>query len=190
MDVLNVTVRKVTPFASLIDWPPFNTPDPRTLLGYMVHRIEAPYKNVTLYDGRDACGGDGWTVDDITVQNQDRKDKSATQTVTHLFTKLEPYTQYAVYVRTYTLPGGTRTVRGAQSQILYFRTLPFIPSTPKDLSAVANSSSEIIIRWRPSYPPNGNVTKYIVQGVMEIDKPDRTDYCDDRKSHFKLLLYC
>lgn len=184
MDVLNVTVRKVTPFASLIVWPPFNTPDPRTLLGYMVHRIEAPYKNVTLYDGRDACGGDGWAVDDITVQGNQQE---SSKTVTHLFTKLEPYTQYAFYVRTYTLPGGARTVRGAQSDILYFRTLPSIPSTPKDLTAVANSSSEIIIRWRPSYPPNGNVTKYIVQGVMEMDKPDRMDYCDDRKFHQLLM---
>lgn len=175
MDVLNVTLSKVTSFAGLIVWPPFQTPDPRTLLGYMVHRIEAPYRNVTLYDGRDACGGDGWAVDDITVQGNAHESK----TVTHLFTKLEPYTQYAVYVKTYTLPGGSRTVRGAQSDILYFRTLPSIPSTPKDLTAVANSSSEMVIRWKPSYPPNGNVTKYIVQGVMEMDKPDRMDYCDD-----------
>lgn len=34
--------------------------DARKLLGYEVYTIEAPYKNVTLYDGRDACGGDGY----------------------------------------------------------------------------------------------------------------------------------
>lgn len=34
--------------------------DPRKLLGYEVYTIEAPNRNVTLYDGRDACGGDGY----------------------------------------------------------------------------------------------------------------------------------
>ena len=35
-------------------------PDDRKLLGYVVSWIEAPFQNVTLYDGRDYCGGDGY----------------------------------------------------------------------------------------------------------------------------------
>jgi insulin receptor len=43
----------------VLEWEPFKIDDPRKLLGYIVYSIEAPIKNVTLYDGRDACGGDG-----------------------------------------------------------------------------------------------------------------------------------
>ena len=35
-------------------------PDKRLLLGYVISYIEAPHQNVTYYDGRDACGGDGY----------------------------------------------------------------------------------------------------------------------------------
>lgn len=86
--------------------------DPRKLLGYEVYTIEAPYKNVTLYDGRDACGGDGWRVDDVSV-SEDR--------IHYLLTGLKPHTQYALYVKTFTIA----TYRyGARSDILYFKTLP------------------------------------------------------------------
>lgn len=43
----------------VLEWEPFKIGDGRKLLGYIVYSIEAPTKNVTLYDGRDACGGDG-----------------------------------------------------------------------------------------------------------------------------------
>ncbi|XP_026277829.2 insulin-like receptor isoform X2 [Frankliniella occidentalis] len=178
MDVLNVTVSKITAFAVLIEWNAWTAvPDPRALLGYVVYRIEAPTRNVTLYESRDACGGDGWSVDDVSVpDNYTMNDKP---NVTHIVTNLSPYTQYASYVRTYTIARGSSSIKGAQSKIIYFRTLPNVPTTPKDLSAASNSSSEIVVSWKPSYPPNGNVTKYIVQGVMEEDKPDRSNYCDD-----------
>jgi insulin receptor len=45
--------------AVLIEWQPFIHHDPRSLLGYVLYYIEAPSQNITLYDGRDACGGDG-----------------------------------------------------------------------------------------------------------------------------------
>ena len=57
--VLYADVYKRTSKAVLIRWKQFAHYDSRTLLGYVVYSIEAPYKNVTLYDGRDACGGDG-----------------------------------------------------------------------------------------------------------------------------------
>lgn len=43
----------------MINWDLYASDDPRILLGYVVYSTEAPIKNVTLYDGRDACGGDG-----------------------------------------------------------------------------------------------------------------------------------
>lgn len=57
---LNVTTELIHPNSVLLKWPPFNHYDTRTLLGYVVYYLEAPYKNVSLYDGRDACGGDGY----------------------------------------------------------------------------------------------------------------------------------
>lgn len=57
--VLQADVYKRTSKAVLIRWKQFAHYDSRTLLGYVVYSIEAPYQNVTLYDGRDACGGDG-----------------------------------------------------------------------------------------------------------------------------------
>lgn len=54
-----VTIKAITSRAVILEWPPFNMDDHRKLLGYVVYSIEAPHKNITLYDGRDACGGDG-----------------------------------------------------------------------------------------------------------------------------------
>lgn len=59
VDKLIVTVYKKSSRAALIKWRQFENHDPRTLLGYVVYFIEAPYKNVSIYDRRDACGDDG-----------------------------------------------------------------------------------------------------------------------------------
>lgn len=57
----------VTPYTkgAILEWQPFGGGDYRKLLGYVVYRIEAPHKNITLYDGRDACGGDGLELIDV-----------------------------------------------------------------------------------------------------------------------------
>lgn len=55
-----------------------------------------------------------WRVDDVSNPEADVE-------VYHILTHLKPYTQYAFYVKTYTIA----TERsGAQSPINYFRTLP------------------------------------------------------------------
>lgn len=41
--------------------------------------------------------------------------------LTHIIPNLKPYTQYALYIKTYTLAIATR---GAQSDIIYFKTKP------------------------------------------------------------------
>lgn len=55
---MNVTTIQST--GVVLKWPQFKMHDPRSLLGYVVYSIEAPKQNITLYDGRDACGGDGY----------------------------------------------------------------------------------------------------------------------------------
>lgn len=57
---MEVNITSKSSKAVILNWEPFKMDDPRKLLGYEVYTIEAPYKNVTLYDGRDACGGDGY----------------------------------------------------------------------------------------------------------------------------------
>ncbi|XP_071446667.1 insulin-like peptide receptor isoform X2 [Hetaerina americana] len=168
----NVTMKNS--LSAVIIWDVFKHHDPRSLLGYVVYVTEAPTQNVTLYDGRDACGGDGWRVDDVSVQHDANGNLTEN---THILTHLKPFTQYAFYVKTYTI--ATETT-GAQSRIHYFRTAPDEPSVPLNLKAYSNSSHELIIQWQPPQSPNGNLTHYRVVGTWEKDDPvflEQRDYC-------------
>ncbi|XP_066996033.2 insulin-like peptide receptor [Anabrus simplex] len=169
---LQVTISKITSMAVIIAWKQFEHYDPRSLLGYVVYITEAPYRNVTLYDGRDACGGDGWRVDDVPVPD-------GANEVFHPLTRLNPYTQYAFYVKTYTI-ATERT--GAQSPIQYFMTKPDTPSNPQQLSAYPTSDSSLLIEWRPPLRPNGNVTHYVVVGMWSKEDEEfleQRDYCNE-----------
>ncbi|XP_074000153.1 insulin-like receptor isoform X2 [Rhodnius prolixus] len=169
--VLNATVSKTESESAILVWEQFEHYDPRTLLGYVAHYIEAPFQNVTMYDGRDACGGDGWIVMD--VSSEGRFDTTETVILPHL----KSYTQYAYYVSTYTI---ATEKTGAISPIKYFRTKASVPSSPRRLSAYSNSSSELIITWKPPMEPNGNVTYYNVSARWEKDSEDfieQRNYC-------------
>lgn len=131
---LNVTAHVVNPYAVLLEWDPLTIDDERSLLGYVVSYIVDPYGNITMFDGRDACGTDGWRTDDVT----DFADNSK---VSFPLTRLEPYTTYAYYVKTYTI-ASEKT--GAQSPIGHFRTAPGKPEVVKKLRAVPQSSSEMV----------------------------------------------
>lgn len=166
---VNVTQRSA--IAVIITWEPFKVEDERVLLGYTVYYINAPFKNVTLYDGRDACGGDGWHVDDIT-EKQDKE-------YTHIITHLEPYTQYAYYVKTYTISSETT---GAQSDIEYFTTDPGQPEIVQRLKMFSNSSNEIHMSWEPPKKANGNLTLYMIKVKMQKVNQEilsQRDYCQE-----------
>lgn len=109
--------------------------DERQLLGYIVHYMPTPFRNVTMFEGRDACGGDAWTLEDILDNNRNAS------TVTHILTHLKPYTQYAYYVRTYTVASEQR---GGLSPIQYFTTLPHKPEQVTKFKVEQNGSSEIV----------------------------------------------
>ncbi|XP_063980749.1 insulin-like receptor isoform X1 [Diachasmimorpha longicaudata] len=170
---LKTFVAKRTSEAALINWEPFQHHDPRSLLGYVVYFIEAPYQNVTMYDGRDACGGDRWRVDDVAATD------TTEPRLTHILTQLKPYTQYAYYVKTYTIA----TERsGAQSKLTYFTTLPSPPDPPRVLLTWSNSSSELIIHWTEPTNSNGNLTHYRIVGKWEPDDPTflaQRNYCKE-----------
>lgn len=56
-----------------------------------------------------------WKTDDVESTEEEKTDLLA------ILTGLKPYTQYAYYVKTYTMASESN---GAQSEINYFRTLP------------------------------------------------------------------
>lgn len=89
---------------------------------------------VTLWEGRDACGNDGWSVEDVnSFRNNDQ--------INQPLTKLEPYTQYAYYVKAYTL---ATEQKGAQSEIKYFTTKPDQPQRVRKLKATPVGHDKIV----------------------------------------------
>lgn len=119
-------------------------------------------------------------------------------TVTHILSHLNPYTQYAFYVKTYTI---ANEQHGAQSGIQYLRTLPagmiFIirlmrflllsvtisaPSPVTNAEITTDGSNSIYITWEPPLIPNGNVTYYRIAGNISKSTIDKyKDYCNERK---------
>ncbi|KAK1131015.1 hypothetical protein K0M31_017318 [Melipona bicolor] len=185
---LMTMVGKKSPWGAVIEWEPFVHHDARSLLGYVVYYIEAPHRNMTPYDARDACGGDGWKVDDVSAtSNTTETNKFGKKLHTHYLSQLKPYTQYAYYVRTYTIA----TERaGAQSKVMYFRTMPEAPSQPRSLIIWSNSSSELILSWLPPLHKNGNLTHYRIFGRWEPDDPnfiDQRNYCEEREYRYRLF---
>lgn len=132
---LHAKVVNIASVAAIIDLDAMKFEDERVLLGYVLHYIVSPYQNVTLYDGRDACGGDGWKIEDVTKFN--RNDP----TIPVFISRLKPYTQYAYYIKTYTIASEPY---GGQTEIQYFKTLPDKPDSVRKLTAASNGSNEIV----------------------------------------------
>lgn len=132
---LKVNITKIQPTMVLMDLEPLFYEDQRQLLGYLVYYMPAPYQNVTMFDGRDACGADGWMVDDVIDTNRN------STAVPVFLSHLRPYTQYAFYIRTYTVASEQR---GGITPIRYFRTAPSKPEQVTKVIASANGTSEIV----------------------------------------------
>ncbi|KAJ8986209.1 hypothetical protein NQ317_009915, partial [Molorchus minor] len=172
---LEVNIADIASRTVILKWNQFIMDDQRKLLGYIVYCIEAPYRNVTMYDGRDACGQDNWRVYDVPFQQGD-------PIVTQPLPNLKPYSQYAFYVKTYTIVSDRTDRTGALSDIQYFTTKPSMPSSPTNLQVISNSSDSLKITWGPPARPNGNITHYIISGKKHSNgdtySKDR-DYCKD-----------
>ncbi|KAG8180786.1 hypothetical protein JTE90_012965 [Oedothorax gibbosus] len=170
---MNVTVQNLTPSVVRVKWESFHKQlyDERSLLGYVIYYREALYRNISIFEGRDACGTDAWTVRDVEVI------EDSNNFIFHHITDLKPFTQYALYIRTYTTASGRQ---GAQSSIVYFKTEPDTPTPPINIKARSTLHGEIVISWKPPKNPNGNVTYYIVEGAYEEDTAyfiHQRDYC-------------
>lgn len=180
---LKVHVRAASSTAAVVVWQNFQTilDDHRTLLSYVISYKEAPFRNISVYsalfEGRDACGGDSWKTEDIdpTPTGTDYK---KTDDEKYLLLYLNPFTQYALYIKTYTT---AKEEHGAQSDIVYFQTLPDIPSSPVDVNVRSTEPSMLEISWKPPHRPNGNITHYIVRGYYQKYDQEylfHRDYCE------------
>lgn len=68
------------------------------------------------------------------------------------------------------------------------------PSVPLDPISSSNSSSQIILKWKPPNDPNGNITHYLVfcQRQPEASELYKFDYCQKGEPHcfFHNVCYC
>ncbi|XP_034035735.1 insulin receptor b [Thalassophryne amazonica] len=175
---LNFTFIKVWSEIIMLKWESFWPSDYRDLLGFMVLYKEAPYKNVTEFDGQDACGSNSWVIADVEPPSRVSEGKEK-QEPGYLIRPLKPWTQYAIMVKTQLSASDDHQVHGAKSKIIYVRTEAAKPSIPLDPISSSNSSSQIILKWKPPTSPNGNITHYRV--ICRKQPEDRDlynfDYC-------------
>uniref|UniRef100_A0A8D2P6H3 Tyrosine-protein kinase receptor n=1 Tax=Zosterops lateralis melanops TaxID=1220523 RepID=A0A8D2P6H3_ZOSLA len=140
--------------------------------------FEAPFQNVTEFDGQDACGSNSWTVVDVDPPPRSNEPKAQAQPG-WLLRGLKPWTQYAVFVKTLVTFSDERRTYGAKSEIIYVQTNATVPSVPLDPISVSNSSSQIILKWKPPSEPNGNITHYLVYWQQQAEDSElyELDYC-------------
>uniref|UniRef100_A0A3Q3LDT3 Tyrosine-protein kinase receptor n=1 Tax=Labrus bergylta TaxID=56723 RepID=A0A3Q3LDT3_9LABR len=176
--LLNFTVIKTSSNMIMLRWEAFWPLDFRDLLGFMVLYKEAPYRNVTEFDGQDACGSNSWAIADVDPPPRNTESKKADEPG-HLIRSLNPWTQYAIMVKTQLSASDERQVHGAKSEIIYVRTNATKPSVPLDPISSSNSSSQIILKWKPPTSPNGNITHYRVICRKQPEDSDlyKFDYC-------------
>uniref|UniRef100_A0AAZ3S6U2 Tyrosine-protein kinase receptor n=1 Tax=Oncorhynchus tshawytscha TaxID=74940 RepID=A0AAZ3S6U2_ONCTS len=175
---LNFTTVRTQSDKILLKWEPFWPPDYRDLLGFMVLYKEAPYKNVTEFDGQDACGSNSWVIADVDPPPRatEGKDQAEPGFLIH---PMKPWTQYAIMVKTQLSASDEHQVHGAKSEIIYVRTNATKPSVPLDPISSSNSSSQIILKWKPPTDTNGNITHYLVYCQQQPEDSDlyKFDYC-------------
>ncbi|XP_060783109.1 insulin receptor a isoform X1 [Neoarius graeffei] len=176
--VLKFTTVRTLADKILIKWEPFWPPDFRDLLGFMVLYKEAPYRNVTEFDRRDACGSNSWVIADVDPPQRSSEGRQH-QEPGFLIVALKPWTQYAIMVKAQLSTSDDHQVQGAKSQIIYVRTNATKPSVPLDPISSSNSSSQIILKWKPPNDPNGNITHYVVSCLQQPEASElyKFDYC-------------
>nr|AYV97262.1 insulin-like peptide receptor [Sinonovacula constricta] len=168
---LKFDVFRITPHIALCKWDTFRMADTRQLMGYTIHYKEAPVKNVTIFEGRDACTDEYWKTTFTPPLNSNASE------VHQYIAGLDPWTQYAAYVQTNTI---SRAVSGAISKIIYFRTAANVPTSPINLKVRAINPGQLFVTWDPPEHPNGNVTHYKVYWQLIDFVPEEyelRDYC-------------
>ncbi|XP_058019223.1 insulin receptor [Ahaetulla prasina] len=176
-EVLKFIKIKTSSDKIVLKWQAYWPLDFRDLLGFMVFYKEAPFRNVTEFDGQDVCGSNSWTVVDI--EPPSRATDAKTKDPGYLMRGLKAWTQYAIFVKTLVTHTDEQKIYGAKSEIIYIRTNASVPSVPQDPISVSNSSSQIILKWKSPSHPNGNITHYMVSWEQQSEDNELydLDYC-------------
>ncbi|XP_062453725.1 insulin receptor-related protein [Rhea pennata] len=157
-----------------LKWERYRPPEYRDLLSFIVYYKESPFQNVSEYVGQDACGAHSWNVVDVELPLSTEQEPGVA------LLNLRPWTQYAIFVRAITLTTAEEGRNyGAESEVVYIRTMPAAPTVPRDVISMSNSSSHIVVRWKPPTQRNGNITYYLVlwQQLAEDMELYVNDYC-------------
>ncbi|XP_028969810.1 insulin-like growth factor 1 receptor [Esox lucius] len=156
-----------------LTWQRYKPPDYRDLISFILYYKEAPYQNITEFDGQDGCGSNSWNMVDVDLPQDKDSDPGV------LLSPLKPWTQYAIYVKAITLLVEDKHILGAKSEIVYIRTSPSAPSMPLDVRAYSNSSTNLVVRWSPPISPNGNETYYMVRWQQQPEDKElyQHNYC-------------
>uniref|UniRef100_A0A8C6U6K6 Tyrosine-protein kinase receptor n=1 Tax=Neogobius melanostomus TaxID=47308 RepID=A0A8C6U6K6_9GOBI len=162
-----------------LTWQRYRPPkDYRDLISFIVYYKEAPYQNITEYEGQDGCGSNSWNMVDVEL----RQDSDPGV----FLSNLKPWTQYAIFVKAITLMVEDKqgqTAPSAKSKVVYIRTSPSVPSMPQDVRAYSNSSTQLVVRWSPPLSPNGNQTYYLVRWQQQAEDRElyQLNYCSKGK---------
>ncbi|XP_066503622.1 insulin-like growth factor 1b receptor [Hoplias malabaricus] len=158
-----------------LTWERYRPPDYRDLVSFVVFYKEAPFQNITEFDGQDGCGSNSWMTMDVDLPQDENENPSV------FLSGLRPWTQYAIFVKAVTLvvEDKDRHILGAKSELVYVRTKPSAPTMPVELRAYSNSSMSLVIRWSPPVSPNGNHTYYLLRWQQKGEDPElyQHNYC-------------
>ncbi|XP_076118364.1 insulin-like growth factor 1a receptor [Alosa pseudoharengus] len=163
-----------------LTWERYRPQDYRDLISFIVYYKEAPFQNITEFDGQDGCGSNSWNMVDVDLPQDKGTDPGV------LLAPLKPWTQYAIFVKAVTLMMEDHQSLGAKSEVVYIRTSPSEPSMPRDARAYANSSTSLVVKWSPPMRPNGNITFYLVRWQQQPE--DRELYEHNYCSKLKLPI--
>uniref|UniRef100_A0A8C4R4F3 Tyrosine-protein kinase receptor n=1 Tax=Eptatretus burgeri TaxID=7764 RepID=A0A8C4R4F3_EPTBU len=161
-----------------LEWTPYRPPDYRDLLGFLIYYKEALYENVTEFDGQDACGSNSWTY--IDEEPPALTKGNVTNNPRTLIVNLKPWTQYAIFVKAYTLTTSDKGQNhGAKSKIIYVRTNATVPTVPHDVVSISNSPSQLTVKWKPPTKINGKTVYYQVKWQRQAESRERheVNYC-------------
>ncbi|XP_041639602.1 insulin-like growth factor 1 receptor [Cheilinus undulatus] len=155
-----------------LTWQRYRPRDYRDLISFILYYKEAPFQNITEFEGQDGCGSNSWNMVDVELSQDKDSDPGV------LLSNLKPWTQYAIFVKAITLMVEDKH-KGAKSKVVYIRTSPAAPSMPQDVRAYSNSSTQLVVRWSPPVSPNGNQTYYLVRWQQQAEDRElyQHNYC-------------
>jgi hypothetical protein len=178
--------------------------DVSALIGYEIYYREISEdqlasRNVSKFEGLDACGGNTWTILDKRPDDAQKPHLIACQAnepgcmflneeyrswvypdEQEMLGDLKPYTPYAFYVTTLMVPHLATNATGAQSDILYIRTLEQPPEPVRNLQWRSENHSSLKIMWRPPRHPHGIIDHYdvMLDYLPVVEKTaKRRNYC-------------